>query len=89
MKIISKLLIASAVVVSFAAPSFAVDFNSDNFILQERSEAAAPMQAQVQTQAQANDWRDSYAMEAASTRGAWADPSPYANRGAAEVNGGR
>ena len=36
MKIISKLLIASAVAVSFAAPAFAIDYNSDSFVLQER-----------------------------------------------------
>lgn len=78
MKIISKLLIASAVAVSFAAPAFAIDYNSDNFILQERG-ANAAQQAQVQP----NAWTGAYAMEGS----AWVDQSPYANRGADQVNG--
>lgn len=81
MKIISKLLIASAVAVSSAAPAFAIDYNSDNFILQERG-ANTSQQAQVQVQPEA--WTSAFAMEGTTQ----ADQSPYANRGADQVNGG-
>ena len=63
------------------APAFAIDYNSDSFILQERGANDAQ---QTQVQAQPNAWTDAYAMEGS----AWVDRSPYANRGAAEVNGG-
>ena len=87
MKIISKLLIASAVAVSFAAPAFAIDYNSDSFILQERGAWAAP-------QAQTRDWTAAYAMESR-VSGAYAqdssvtvDGSSTAGRGADALNGG-
>lgn len=77
MKTISKLLIASAVVVSFAAPVMAADYNSDSFIQQELGVSAnAPAQMAVRTK--------SFAMNT----GTWVDQSPYANRGADQINGG-
>jgi hypothetical protein len=86
MKIITKLLIASAVAVTFAAPAFAIDYNSDAFILQERGAAAQQMQGQT------NEWTGAYAMDNSTgngpVSGAWADRSPYANRGADQVTGG-
>ena len=74
MKIISKLLIASAVAVSFAAPAFAIDYNSDSFVLQERGALTAP-----QAQSQSRDWTNAYAMD--NSKSAGVDQSPYANRG--------
>lgn len=77
MKTVSKLLIASAVVVSFAAPAMATAYNSDNFIQQELGVSAnAPAQMAVRTKGFATN------------KGTWVDQSPYANRGADQINGG-
>ncbi len=85
MKTISKLLIASAVAMSFAAPAFAIDFNSDNFILQERGAYAAP---RVQTNGLSGVYAMSNGTNKGAVNGAWVDQSPYANRGADQINGG-
>lgn len=92
MNTISKLIVASAVVVSFAAPAFAIDYNSDAFILQERGAQNAP---QAYTQSQSRDWSNAYAQDQrvtgayASDRGYEADGSSTAGRGADAINGGR
>lgn len=92
MNTISKLIVASAVVVSFAAPAFAIDYNSDAFILQERGQVNAQ---QSYAPAQSSNWSNAYAQDRraneayASDRGYEADGSSTAGRGADAINGGR
>ena len=72
MNTISKLLIASAVVASFAAPAFATDYRSE---LQANT-TTAPMQT--------NDWTKAYAMDNAAP----ANHSAASTSGFDQVNGG-
>lgn len=89
MNSLTKLLLASAVVASFAAPALAYDYNSEGFPLQVRNETF------VQQPVQSQDWTGAYAMDR-SAGGAYAydrgattvDGSSTAGRGAEAINGG-
>jgi hypothetical protein len=92
---LTKLLLASAVVASFAAPALAIDYNSNNLPLEERNDGLFQQSTPAWHNSYAMDRRahGAYAMdrgmnESPAVRSSTVDGSSTAGRGADAINGG-